>query len=107
MVKNITSYQYPWRKSKFKKIIDRVWLKRRSDKKSQQIAWIKYSVKSNLTANWFSKDPERWKKFSKEYQEEFEHKIKLMDEIRDRKKENELLYLINTLEDSDFYINEL
>lgn len=102
MVKDIVSYQYPRRKTKFKKIVDRVWLNRQTDKKSQQITWIKYCVKSSLTANWFSKDPERWKNFRNEYQGEFENKLKLLDEIRDRKKENVLVYSINAAEDIDF-----
>ena len=56
------------------------------------MALLKYSTKENESTNWLSKNPERWKKFQKEYQNEFIDKIKLMDEIRDKKKGNELLY---------------
>jgi uncharacterized protein YeaO (DUF488 family) len=98
MVKNIVSNQYPQRKSKFKKMVDRVRSKGLSGKKSKQLTWLNYSAKSNPMANWVFKDPERWNRFQKEFQGEFKEKMKLLDEIRDKKKENEVFYLIQ-LED--------
>jgi len=95
MVKNIGSYQYPQRKSKFKKMVDQ-FRSKRSTKKLQKIQWLKFSQKNSTTPNWFFKDPERWNKFQDEYQDEFEEKIKLMDEIRDKKKETESLNWIST-----------
>jgi len=63
------------------------------------MALLKYSTKDNESTNWLSQNPERWKKFQKGYQDEFEDKIKLMDEIRDKKKGNEPLYRFFTAED--------
>jgi len=105
MVRTTGSHQFPQRKNKFKKIVGQIWSRRGSNpssKKPQKMALLKYSAKDNESTNWLSKNSERWKKFQKEYQDEFEDKIKLMDEIRDKKKGNEPLNGFFTAEDPDF-----
>lgn len=94
MVKNIVSNQYPQRKNKFKKMVDRVRSTGLSGKKVKQLTWLTYSAKSHPMVNWVFEDPERWNKFQNEFQGEFKEKMKLLDEIRDKKKENEVFYLI-------------
>lgn len=94
MVKNIVSQKYPQRKNSFKKMVNEFRSQWRYNKKPQQILLTKYSSESNESVRWFSKNPERWKKFQKEYQVEFKEKLELLDKIRDRKKENEVFYLI-------------
>lgn len=94
MVKNIVSNQYPHRKSKFKKMVDGVRSRGLSDRTSKQLTWLVYSAENNPMANWFFKDPERWKKFQNQFQGEFTEKMKLLNEIRGKKKENEVFYLI-------------
>ena len=66
------------------------------------MALLKYSTENNEPTNWLSKNPERWKKFQKDYRAEFDEKIKLMDRIRDKKKGNEPLNGFFTAEDPDF-----
>ncbi|MCC7551433.1 hypothetical protein [Methanobacterium ferruginis] len=100
MVKNIGSNQYPQRKSKFKRMLDQ-FSSKRSINKSQQLLWLRYSTKIGTT-NWLSKDSERWNKFQDEFQDEFEEKIKLMDAIRHKKKENEPLNWVNTSKSTNF-----
>lgn len=94
MVKNIISHKYPQRKNKFKKMVTEVWSQGLFNKKSRQILSLKHSTNSNESTKWFSKDPERWNNFQKEYQGEFDEKIKLLDEIKHKKKDNEVFYLI-------------
>jgi len=102
MVRTTESHHFPQRKNKFKKMLGQIWSRRGSNpssKKPQEMALLKYSTQNNESTNWLSKNPERWKKFQKEYQDEFEDKIKLMDEIRDKKKGNESVYRFFTAED--------
>lgn len=105
MVRTTGSHHFPQRKNKFKKMVGQIWSRRGSNsssKKPQKMALLKYSTKDNESTNWLSKNPERWKKFQKEYQDEFDEKIKLMDEIRDKKKGNEPLNGFFTVEDPNF-----
>jgi hypothetical protein len=105
MVRTTGSHHFPQRKNKFKKMVGQIWSRRGSNpssKKPPKMALLKYSTKKNESTNWLSKNPERWKKFQKEYQDEFEDKIKLMDQIRDKKKGSEPLYRFFTAEDPDF-----
>ena len=95
MVKNIRSIRFPERKTQFKKRMDQVRSTSGPGKKSQQILWLKNVAQSNGTAKWIFKDPGRWKRFLEEYHEEFEEKIKLMDEIRDKKIEDEIIAWVN------------
>ncbi len=95
MVKNIRSIRFPERKTQFKKRMDQVRSRSVPGKKSQQVLWLKHAAQSTGTAKWIFKDPGRWNRFLEEYHEEFEEKIKLMDEIRDKKIEDEILDWIN------------
>ncbi|HHT18655.1 MAG: hypothetical protein QM396_05580 [Euryarchaeota archaeon] len=94
MVKKIVSHKYPKRISKFKKVVNEVWSNTDKQKHSQRIFLSKYSSNNNESNLWLTKDPERWEKFQKDFQMEFEGKIQLMDKIRDKKKENETFYLL-------------
>jgi uncharacterized protein YeaO (DUF488 family) len=47
--------------------------------------WLKDTA---CTGNSFTNDPDRWNKFQNKYKEEFEKKIRLIDEIWEKKKEN-------------------
>jgi hypothetical protein len=95
MVKNVRSIRFPERKNQFKKKMDHERSRRAPSKKSQQILLLKHASESTGTAKWIFKDPGRWKRFLEEYHDEFEEKIKLMDEIRDKKIEDEILDWIN------------
>ncbi|NYB52267.1 MAG: hypothetical protein HVN35_06915 [Methanobacteriaceae archaeon] len=95
MVKNIPSVRFPQRKNQFKKMMDKVRSRVVPSKKSEQILWLKHSAQSTRTAKWIFKDPRRWERFLEEYHEEFNKKIKLMDEIRDKKIEYEKNYWVN------------
>ncbi|MBI5460509.1 hypothetical protein [Methanobacterium sp.] len=96
------SHHFPQRKNKFKKMVGRIWSRGRSssNKKPQKMPLLRYTKENE--GNWLSEDPKRWNKFQEEYRDEFEDKIKLMDEIRDKKKGNEALYWFFTAEDPDF-----
>jgi|GEM_PF-1084893 len=98
------SHHFPQRKNKFKKMVGQIWSRggsSSSNKKPQKMPLLRYA-KDNESGNWLSEDPKRWNKFQEEYQDEFEDKIKLMDEIRDKKKGNEALYWFFTAEDPNF-----
>ncbi|BDZ71088.1 hypothetical protein [Methanobacterium petrolearium] len=94
MVKNILSHNYPQRKNKFKKMVAELWSQTTCNKKSRQILLIKGSAKNNESASWLSQNPQRWNKFQNDYKEEFEEKINLLRELKHKKKDNQVFYLI-------------
>jgi len=97
------SHHFPQRKNKFKKMVGKICSREGSNSKdSKEVIVPTPSTKTNEPTNWLSKNPKRWKKFQKQYQHEFDEKIKLMDEIRDRKKDNDTIHSLFSLQDSDF-----
>lgn len=99
------SHHFPQRKNKFKKMVGKICSREgshKSCKDSKEVTLLTPPIKTNESTNCLSKNPKRWKKFQKQYQHEFDEKIKLMDEIRDRKKDNDAIHSIFSLQDSDF-----
>lgn len=94
MVKNIFSHKYPQRKNKFKKMVAELWSQRTLNKKSRQMLIIKGSARTNESVSWLSQNPERWNRFQNEYKEEFEVKIKILNELKHKKRDNQVFYLI-------------
>jgi hypothetical protein len=88
MVNTTGSHHFPQRKNKFKKMAGQIWSRGSggSNKKPLILPLLRYAV-DHESGNWLSKDPKRWNKFQEEYQDEFEDKIKLMDEIRVEKRQ--------------------
>ncbi|MDO5835334.1 MAG: hypothetical protein Q4P17_02395 [Methanobacterium sp.] len=98
------SHHFPLRKNKFKKMVGKICSREGSNKSkdSKESLLLQNLMKANESTNWLSKNPKRWKRFQKQYQHEFDEKIKLMDEIRDRKKDDDVIQSLFSLEDSDF-----
>jgi len=99
------SHHFPQRKNKFKKMVGKICSRKgsqKSSKDSKELILLTPSIKMNEPTNCLSKNPKRWEKFQKQYQPEFDEKIKLMDEIRDRKKDNDVIHSLFSLQDSDF-----
>jgi len=99
MVGDIDTKKYPVRKYNFKNLMDELCSQGGSCKGANLCSLLEDSSSDEDGIHILFKDPERWGKFQSDYQGEFEDKIKLMDKIRDRKKENEPLNWINAARD--------
>jgi uncharacterized protein YeaO (DUF488 family) len=104
IINTTKSHHLPQRKNKFKKMVGKLCSRGGSNKSSKELGGVLLtsSIQSSESTNWLSKNTKRWKKFQKQYQHEFDEKIKLMDEIRDRKKDNDAINSLFSLQDSDF-----
>jgi len=94
------SHHFPQRKNKFKKMVGKICSRRgfhKSRKDSKESTLLTSPIKTSESTICLSKNPKRWKKFQKQYQPEFDEKIKLLDEIRDRKKDNDVIHSLFSL----------
>ncbi|KAF5080995.1 hypothetical protein DSECCO2_113380 [anaerobic digester metagenome] len=98
------SHHFPQRKNKFKEMVGKICSSGASNKSSKESkgALLTSSIQTRESANWLSKNPKRWNNFQNQYQNEFDEKIKLMGEIRGKKKDNEVIQSLFSFEDSDF-----
>lgn len=94
MIKTIPPYQLPERKNNFKIMVDKLRIPE-CEKQPGLELWLKNSAYSEKIGNEFIKNPKRWDKFHSKYKNEFEKKIKLMEEIRQNKIENSPLIWID------------
>lgn len=94
MIKTIPPYQLPERKNNFKNMVDKLRIPE-SGKQPELELWLKSNFSSERMGSEFIKNPKRWDKFQNKYKNEFEEKIKLMEEIRQDKIENSPLTWIN------------
>lgn len=85
MVKIIRVYKFPDRKDNFRIMVNDLCSEGLFKEKNKLDLWLKDTA---CSSNRFANDPERWKKFQSIYKEEFENKIRLIDEIWEKKKEN-------------------
>jgi uncharacterized protein YeaO (DUF488 family) len=85
MVKIIKAFKFPDRKDSFRDMVDKLCSQRMFKEKNKLDLWLKDTA---CSSNRFANDPDRWKKFQNKYKEEFEKKIRLIDEIWEKKKEN-------------------
>ena len=88
MVKIIRAYKFPDRKVNFRIMVDNLCSEGLFKEKNKLDIWLKDTA---CSSNRFANDPERWNKFQSIYKEEFENKIRIIDKIWEKKKEN--LYL--------------
>jgi uncharacterized protein YeaO (DUF488 family) len=85
MVKIIKAYEFLDRKDNFRDMVNKLCSQGMFKEKNKLDLWLKDTAcNSNRIAN----DPDRWNKFQNKYKEEFEKKIRLIDEIWEKKKEN-------------------
>ena len=91
MVNKIITHTFPQRKNEFKEMVGQISLKSGSTLELKSFLGLQHSARKEEKVNLFFKDSERWENFQNHYQDEFDNKIRLMDEIRGKKKEDELL----------------
>lgn len=89
MVKNMKALSFSDRKYNFGIMMHKLRIQN-LDKNQKPDSGTKNHTKTKLDKN-LIKDPEKWNKFQKKFQDEFENKIKLMEEIRQKKMENILI----------------
>lgn len=89
MVKNIKALSFSDRKYNFRILMHKLRYQN-LDKNQKPDSGPKNQTKTELDKNPI-KDPEKWDKLQKKFQDEFENKIKLMEEIRQKKMDNILI----------------
>jgi uncharacterized protein YeaO (DUF488 family) len=90
MVKTVPTYLLPEKKNSFKILVDKI-RSPASGKTINQDPRLKKGKYSEKSAKYFATDPQRWNKFQNRYSDEFHGKIRLMEEIRQRKIEKKPL----------------
>jgi uncharacterized protein YeaO (DUF488 family) len=85
MVKIIRAYKFLERKDNFRNMADNFCFHGLFKEKIKLDLWLK---NAECSSNRLANDSERWNKFQSMYKEEFENKIRLIDEIWEKKKEN-------------------
>jgi uncharacterized protein YeaO (DUF488 family) len=85
MVKIIRAYKFPDRKDNFRIMVDNLCSEGLFKEKIKLDLWLK---NAECSSNRLANDSERWDKFQSIYKEEFDYKIRLIDKIWEKKKEN-------------------
>ncbi len=85
----------------FRILVDRLWPRGISKERAKLDLWLKDVAPSNELRKWFAHDPERWTEFQAKYREELKDKKDILNEIKDKEKEESTITLVYAAKDED------
>jgi uncharacterized protein YeaO (DUF488 family) len=86
-------YDDPSKNDGYRILIDRIWPRGVSKEDAKLDDWNKDVAPSDNLRKWFDHDPDKFDEFSKKYRKELEDKIKILDGIREKAKDQRVTLL--------------
>ncbi|MGB9728850.1 MAG: DUF488 domain-containing protein [Thermoprotei archaeon] len=96
MIKIKRIYEEPSEDDGYRILVDRLWPRGLSKKKSKIDLWLRDIAPSNDLRKWFSHDPAKWNEFKKRYIKELENNSSLQKLIEIIKQKNSITLLYAT-----------
>lgn len=91
-------YEAPEKTDGFRILIDRLWPRGIKKEDAAIDLWLKEIAPSNTLRKWFNHDAEKWPEFQKRYAQELEDKQDLIDEIKEKAKNENVTFLFGSKE---------
>jgi uncharacterized protein YeaO (DUF488 family) len=85
----------------FRILIDRLWPRGLSKKKSKVDLWLKDIAPSNELRKWFSHDPKKWADFKMKYKKELKCKLDLLRKVEQIEEEKGIVTLLYSAKDKE------
>ena len=85
----------------FRILVDRLWPRGLSKEKVKVDLWLKDIAPSNKLRKWFGHDPTKWDEFQKRYEKELKKNKELVDGIKEKIEEKEIVTLLFSASDEE------
>ncbi len=83
----------------FRILVDRLWPRGLSKEQARVDLWLREIAPSEGLRKWFSHEPKKWEEFRRRYKGELRHKPDLIQEVRQREKDEGTVTLLFSTKD--------
>jgi uncharacterized protein YeaO (DUF488 family) len=95
-------YQAVEKHDGYRILVDRLWPRGVSKEKAKIDLWLKDLAPSHELRKWFSHDPGKWPEFLKRYKKELQTKQELVNDLKQKIKEQKVVTLLFSAADEDY-----